>query len=102
MLHFSAVTSRHTDLFGVVDHELGHNWFPMIVGSDERRYAWMDEGFNTFINTFSQVTFYDEGTDPSLPGYGTGSASRYVTLTLRRLRSSSTTRRAWGPTTGPS
>ena len=27
-------------------------WYPMIVGSDERRYAWMDEGFNTFINTF--------------------------------------------------
>ena len=81
MLHFSDVTSRHEDLFGVVDHELGHNWFPMIVGSDERRYAWMDEGFNTFINTFSQITFYDEGTDPSLPGFGQGAASRYVTLT---------------------
>ena len=81
MLHFSAVTSRHTDLYNVVDHELGHNWFPMIVGSDERRYAWMDEGFNTFINTFSQVTFYDEGADTSLPGYGTGKDSRYVTLT---------------------
>ena len=81
MLHFSDVTSRHTDLFGVVDHELGHNWFPMIVGSDERRYAWMDEGFNTFINTFSQVTFYDEGTDPSLPGYGTGATSGYTAFT---------------------
>ena len=81
MLHFSDVTSRGQGLFNVVDHELGHNWFPMIVGSDERRYAWMDEGFNTFINTFSQVTFYDEGTDLSLPGYGTGKDSRYVTLT---------------------
>ncbi len=81
MLHFSSVESRHTDLFNVVDHELGHNWFPMIVGSDERRYAWMDEGFNTFINTFSQVEFYDAGTDTSLPGYGTGRESRYVTLT---------------------
>ncbi|HEX9952583.1 MAG TPA: M1 family metallopeptidase [Rubricoccaceae bacterium] len=81
MLHFSDVESRHTDLFGVVDHELGHNWFPMIVGNDERRYAWMDEGFNTFLNTFSQVTFYDEGTDPALPGYGTGAASGYTALT---------------------
>ncbi|HEX8299318.1 MAG TPA: M1 family metallopeptidase [Rubricoccaceae bacterium] len=81
MLHFSDVTSRHTDLFGVVDHELGHNWFPMIVGNDERRYAWMDEGFNTFLNTFSQVTFYDEGTDPSLPGYGTGASSGYTAFT---------------------
>ncbi len=81
MLHFSSVESRHVDLFGVVDHELGHNWFPMIVGSDERRYAWMDEGFNTFINTFSQVTFYDEGTDTSLPGYGQGAATGYTAFT---------------------
>ena len=81
MLHFSSVESRHTDLFGVVDHELGHNWFPMIVGSDERRYAWMDEGFNTFLNTFSQVTFYDEGSDPSLPGFGTGAATGYTAFT---------------------
>ena len=81
MLHFSSVTSRHTDLFGVVDHELGHNWFPMIVGSDERRYAWMDEGFNSFINVYSQTAFYDEGDDPSLPGFGEAAESRYNQLT---------------------
>ena len=40
-------------VFGTLDHEHGHEWFPMIVGSNERRYAWMDEGFNTYINTFS-------------------------------------------------
>ncbi|MCC8425768.1 M1 family metallopeptidase [Mucilaginibacter sp. UR6-11] len=39
--------------WGVTDHEFGHNWFPMIVGSNERLYGWMDEGFNTFINTLS-------------------------------------------------
>jgi hypothetical protein len=39
--------------WGVIDHEFGHNWFPMIVGSNERLYGWMDEGFNTFINTLS-------------------------------------------------
>ncbi len=70
MIHFSSVRSRHKGLFGVVDHELGHNWFPMIVGSDERRHAWMDEGFNTFINGPSELTFYNEGDDPTLPGYG--------------------------------
>jgi hypothetical protein len=39
--------------FGTIDHEHGHEWFPMVVGSNERRYAWMDEGLNTYINTFS-------------------------------------------------
>ena len=41
------------DLYNVVTHEIGHMWFPMIVGSNERMHMWQDEGFNTFINTFS-------------------------------------------------
>jgi hypothetical protein len=44
-------------LFEVADHEFGHTWFPMIVGSNERKYGWMDEGFNTFINTISALDF---------------------------------------------
>jgi hypothetical protein len=46
------------DLYNVLPHEIGHMWYPMVVGSDERRYAWMDEGFNTFINTFSEEGYW--------------------------------------------
>ena len=46
-------------LWGVTDHEFGHTWFPMIVGSNERKYGWMDEGFNTFINELSTKDFND-------------------------------------------
>jgi len=56
MLVFVNYASQESDpngVFGTLDHEHGHEWFPMIVGSNERRYAWMDEGFNTYINTFS-------------------------------------------------
>ncbi|MFQ5572327.1 MAG: M1 family metallopeptidase [Rhodothermales bacterium] len=60
---FCSVRARNQGLFGVTDHEFGHTWFPMIVGSDERRYAWMDEGFNTFINHYSNIAYYgDEAT----------------------------------------
>ena len=60
MLHFSSVDARDKALFGVVDHEVAHNWFPMIVGSDERRHVWMDEGFASFMGTFANRVFYGE------------------------------------------
>jgi hypothetical protein len=51
--------------FMVVNHELGHTWFPMIVGGNERKYAWMDEGFNTFIDNLA-VKNFNKG---EFPGY---------------------------------
>lgn len=51
------------DLFNVVTHEIGHMWFPMIVASNERTRMWQDEGFNTFINTFSEARRYPDKGD---------------------------------------
>ncbi|MEO8568301.1 MAG: M1 family metallopeptidase [Ginsengibacter sp.] len=47
------------DLWHDITHEIGHNWFPMIVGSNERRYMWMDEGMCTFINGYASNWFHD-------------------------------------------
>jgi hypothetical protein len=44
-------------LWFLVSHEIGHNWFPMLVGSNERRYMWQDEGFNTYINYIATDLF---------------------------------------------
>lgn len=54
---FDGLSDKAGELYWVTAHEIGHNWFPMIVGSDERRYAWMDEGFNTFIDVYAADAF---------------------------------------------
>ncbi|MDG2242782.1 MAG: M1 family metallopeptidase [Rhodospirillaceae bacterium] len=47
-------------LIAVVIHEAGHNWFPMIVNSDERHWTWMDEGLNTYLQFLAEQLWEDE------------------------------------------
>ncbi len=54
--------------FGVTDHEIGHQWWPMMVGVNETWYGWMDEGFNQYMNILSAAAFRD--TTPALDGVG--------------------------------
>src|SRR5712691_7121470 len=61
MLTFVPSIEKREDQFWVLTHEFGHEWFPMLVGSDERRYPWMDEGFNSFID-YGSVEGYFAGT----------------------------------------
>jgi len=42
------------EMIGVIIHEVGHNYFPMIVNSDERQWTWMDEGLNTFLEGIAE------------------------------------------------
>lgn len=85
MMVFCGAKTNDPGLFGVTDHEVGHNWYPMLVNSDERRYMWMDEGFNSFINIYSNNAYYGEVT----AGRG-GAAGLMNVMNARNPQSSNT------------
>jgi len=58
MLTFTPNSPTREDQQWVIAHEFGHEWFPMIVGSNERLYPWMDEGFNTFIDLANAAKYF--------------------------------------------
>jgi hypothetical protein len=53
---------------GAADHEIGHQWWPMVIGNNETRYAWMDEGFNQYMNILSGAD--SKGVAYNLDGLG--------------------------------
>jgi hypothetical protein len=72
---FDGVKDAGPLLFWITAHEIGHCWFPMMVGFNERRDQWMDEGFNTFIDVYQSDDFqhgiYGPKRDPEYaPGGG--------------------------------
>ena len=73
-----------TGMVGVIIHEVGHNWFPMIVNSDERQWGWMDEGLNTFTQLLAQEEFEKDfptrGYPKDLIEYMTGDQSRIAPI----------------------
>jgi hypothetical protein len=70
---FCNYTETKAELWFLIAHEIGHSWYPMIVGSNERKYAWQDEGFNSFINYIATEHFNkgEYANDKALfsPGY---------------------------------
>jgi hypothetical protein len=78
----SYTDSKKYGMIGVIIHEVGHNYFPMIINSDERQWTWMDEGLNTFVEyltakdfsrTFGEEYPYDRGPAHLIVPYMSGS-----------------------------
>ena len=57
---FNNYAETKARLWFLIAHEIGHNWFPMIVGSNERRYMWQDEGLNSYINYIATDLFHNK------------------------------------------
>jgi hypothetical protein len=67
-------------MIGVIIHEVGHNFFPMIINSDERQWTWMDEGLNSFVQYRTEVENYENfpsrrGPAPNIVSYMKGDKS---------------------------
>jgi hypothetical protein len=78
-------TQKLMSMIGVIVHEVGHNFFPMIINNDERQWTWMDEGVNSFVQLITQLERYPElewtrGKPAALASYMKGDASQFRPL----------------------
>ncbi|MFA5299136.1 MAG: M1 family metallopeptidase [Lutibacter sp.] len=72
-------------MLGVIIHEVGHNFFPMIVNSDERQWTWMDEGLNSFVQMLAQMDYekgypLSRGLPKNIVGYMKGDQSKITPI----------------------
>ncbi|HEY9220750.1 MAG TPA: M1 family metallopeptidase [Lutibacter sp.] len=72
-------------MLGVIIHEVGHNFFPMIVNSDERQWTWMDEGLNSFVQMLAQMDYekgypLSRGLPKNIVGYMQGDQSKLTPI----------------------
>jgi hypothetical protein len=72
-------------MLGVIIHEVGHNFFPMIVNSDERQWTWMDEGLNSFVQMLAQMDYENgyplsRGLPKNIVGYMQGDQSKLTPI----------------------
>lgn len=79
--------------WSLISHEIGHCWFPMIVGANERRYPFMDEGVNTFIDIYAQEAFNNGEYAPKRDGEyapGGGNPADEIIPVIKELQNSYT------------
>ncbi|WP_372794468.1 M1 family metallopeptidase [Lutibacter sp.] len=72
-------------MIGVTIHEVGHNFFPMIINSDERQWTWMDEGLNSFVQMLAELEFeanypLNRGLPKNIIGYMSGDQSKLAPI----------------------
>lgn len=60
-INSKTISAPYRMLFVIIVHELGHEWYPMMIGSNETEFEFMDEGFNTFITTLASEAYYENG-----------------------------------------
>jgi len=81
---FNDYREKTAALWFLISHEIGHSWYPMIVGSNERKYPWQDEGVNTFINLDATEVFNkgEYNNDP----YFSSEAGNWIKLNIDSLK----------------